>query len=732
MKNLLFILLCLSIPLFSAGAGDTTYVQGGQMTLLGNKKVLIFTDHTGKLPFEKIETINAFEASNQYIPNLGVSHAVFWLKFSIGNQSRHKRLSIMVKNPRLSSVRLYYPGDSGNYVFRDGGSTVPLSDHVYKNQNSIFNVPVPPGSTRTFYVRVRSEGEIVVPVYAGTASRIIENITMENLTFGMYAGLILIMIFYNLFVYFTVRDKAYVFYIIYIFCVGLAQLCLQGFGFRLIWGASSFISVQSINWSGSLVGIATALFARVFLHTREKEPVYDKVLIGFVVVDTVNIALTLVGLYNVSYVLIDVVAFTGALTILWIAVKLARQGVRTAKFFLIAWTFFLLSVIVFVVRDFGLIPYNFFTSHILLIGSSVEVALLSFALADKINTYKKEKEISQANALRSAQEKEQFVKEQNIILESKINERTQRLQEINTELKNALKHLKDTQSQLVDAEKMASLGQLTAGIAHEINNPINFVKSNIKPLKLDISDVREVISKYEEITAENLIEKLDEIRAYKEEIEFDYVVQEIETLLTGIDDGANRTAEIVRGLRTFSRLDESELKEADIEAGLDTTLMLLTSNTPKRVHIEKSYCSLPRIECLPGKLNQVFMNILVNALQAIKSKEEQGEEKISITTEKHQDVAVLRIADTGPGIPPSIKGKIFDPFFTTKDVGEGTGLGLSIAYSIIEKHHGKIEVFSEQGSGTEFVITLPLRQGGEPLKDNWRDMETSDREEKIH
>lgn len=731
MKKVLSILFLL-LPLVASAGGDTTTIHPGQITLLSNNKISIFTDETGKLPFDKIRTINAFSTVNQYVPNLGVSRAVFWLKFSIANETGRRHLTIMLKNPRLSSVRLYYPeDDSSNYAYTESGSTVALSRHLYRNQNSIFKVTIPPYSARTFYVRVRSEGEIVVPVYAGTPSRVIENISMEDLTFGMYAGLILIMIFYNLFVYFTVRDKSYLYYIIYIFCVGFAQFCLQGFGFRLLWGESAFMSIQSINWSGSLVGIATALFARIFLHTKEKEPVYDKVLLGFVVVDSINIVLTLIGLYNISYVLIDVVAFTGALTILWIAIKLAKRGVRTARFFLIAWTFFLFSVILFVVRDFGLIPYNFFSGHILLIGSSIEVALLSFALADKINTYKKEKEISQANALRASQEKEQFVKEQNVILESKINERTRKLQEINAELKKALKHLKNTQSQLVDAEKMASLGQLTAGIAHEINNPINFVKSNVKPLQLDISDMRQLISKYEEITPENLEKKLADIRQFKEEIEFDYIVQEIETLLAGIDDGANRTAEIVKGLRSFSRLDESELKEADLQEGIDTTLMLLTNTIPKNIRIVKDYDSLPRIECLPGKLNQVFMNILMNAIQAVKSKGETGDESIVIKTERHKDTVVLRISDTGPGIPVRIKGKIFDPFFTTKDVGEGTGLGLSIAYSIIEKHHGKIEVFSKEGSGTEFVITLPLKQET-PIKDTWRDMETSDRQEQVH
>ena len=362
------------------------------------------------------------------------------------------------------------------------------------------------------------------------------------------------------------------------------------------------------------------------------------------------------------------------------------------------------------IKDFGLIPYNFFTSNILLIGSSIEIALLSLALADKINIYKKEKELSQYKALQVSREKEQFVKEQNLMLESKINERTQKLQLINTELKRTLTHLKDTQSQLVDAEKMASLGQLTAGIAHEINNPINFVKSNIKPLQLDIYELKEVVKKYEDINDKNIKDKLKEIKAFKEKIDFSYILNEIDTLLTGIEEGATRTTEIVKGLRTFSRLDEDELKKANLLEGIDTTLMLLTGIIPNNLSIIKNYHPIPAIDCYPGKLNQVFMNILTNAVQAIKSKPEEKEEKIIITTGKQGENVVIHITDTGPGISAATREKIFDPFFTTKDVGEGTGLGLSIVYSIIEKHHGKIEVHSEEGNGADFVITLPIRQ----------------------
>jgi hypothetical protein len=257
---------------------------------------------------------------------------------------------------------------------------------------------------------------------------------------------------------------------------------------------------------------------------------------------------------------------------------------------------------------------------------------------------------------------------------------------------------------------MASLGQLTAGIAHEINNPINFVKSNIKPLQLDINDLIEIIDEYTKLHGADeadIAEKLKSIEKLKKKIDIDYVKTEIESLVTGIRDGAERTAEIVLGLRNFSRLDESEVKIVNVHEGLDSTLILLKNQLPENVSIEKHFAANGNIECFPGKLNQVFMNILSNGIQAIKEKEEQAEkETIIINTKDVGNQLQISIKDSGIGMTDEVRQKIFDPFFTTKDVGEGTGLGLSIVYKIIQKHGGKIEVVSSKGKGAEFIITL--------------------------
>ncbi len=280
-------------------------------------------------------------------------------------------------------------------------------------------------------------------------------------------------------------------------------------------------------------------------------------------------------------------------------------------------------------------------------------------------------------------------------------------------LDRALTELKTAQRQLVQAEKMSSLGLLTAGIAHEINNPINFVSANVNPLRRNLREVHEILDSYRALqTTKDIPAALANLKQRETGIDLDYTVKEITALLDGIEEGAHRTAEIVQGLRNFSRTDEQAIKLADVHQGIDSTLTLLHNKYKDHVEIIKNYGDIPEIECFAGQLNQVFMNILSNAVQAIvENKANGGNGKIWITTGKGDDRSVqIRFKDSGTGMPEDVRKQIFDPFFTTKDVGVGTGLGLSISYGIIEKHGGSIEVESEPGRGTEFIITLPIEQ----------------------
>lgn len=276
------------------------------------------------------------------------------------------------------------------------------------------------------------------------------------------------------------------------------------------------------------------------------------------------------------------------------------------------------------------------------------------------------------------------------------------------ELKQAHRDLQNAQLQLVQSEKLASLGQLVAGVAHEINNPVNFISSGLPPLRRNIDDLIRLVHKYSKLSSlkpEQLEDFVREVEAFKEEIGYEEAINGIYNMLESIREGVQRTVRIIRDLRNFSRPDEAELKEVNLHDGLESTLNLLSNPYKNRIEVIREYGDIPLVECYAGQINQVFMNLLVNASQAIK---DTGQ--VRIKTWCVEDKVKISIKDSGSGIPQEIIGKIFDPFFTTKQVGEGTGLGLSISYGIIQKHQGKIEVRSEVGVGSEFIITLPIKQ----------------------
>ena len=289
----------------------------------------------------------------------------------------------------------------------------------------------------------------------------------------------------------------------------------------------------------------------------------------------------------------------------------------------------------------------------------------------------------------------------------KIDAINEKLKTKNDELLAMLERLKQTQQKLVQSEKMASLGILTAGIAHEINNPINFVYAGINSLLQDFEDIKPVIEEIARINpqVDNLKEKLIKIERLKAENYFDEAFEAIPQIISDIRLGADRTAEIVKGLRNFSRMDSEEMLPFNIHEGLDTSLLLLKNKYKNNIEIIKNYDpDLPYIHCHQGAINQVFLNILSNAIDAI---EDTG--KIWITTSREKDYLKISIKDNGCGMSDEIKEKIFDPFYTTKDVGKGTGLGMSITYGIIQEHEGHIGIISEQGKGTEIIITLPIK-----------------------
>jgi signal transduction histidine kinase len=272
-----------------------------------------------------------------------------------------------------------------------------------------------------------------------------------------------------------------------------------------------------------------------------------------------------------------------------------------------------------------------------------------------------------------------------------------------------IKKLEETKNQLLQSEKMASIGQLAAGVAHEINNPVGFIKSNFNSLKHYASELNVTIEKYNSILdqlSDSEIQKT--IRDINEDHDIEFVTEDITNLLTESFDGISRIEDIVKSLKHFSRADTNEWEQADINEGIESTLKVVAHELKYIAEVEKQLDDIPPVQCLPMQINQVLMNLLVNAGQAIGDESKDG--KIAISTKQIDNQIEIKISDNGKGIKESDLNKIFDPFYTTKPVGEGTGLGLSLSYSIIQKHKGDISAASEIGKGTTFNIRLPIKQ----------------------
>lgn len=279
------------------------------------------------------------------------------------------------------------------------------------------------------------------------------------------------------------------------------------------------------------------------------------------------------------------------------------------------------------------------------------------------------------------------------------------------DLEQTLTQLQQTQTRLVQSAKMSSLGQLVAGVAHEINNPVNFIAGNINYIEEYSTQLIEILSTYQTLQSE----PSEELEELCEEVDLEFVLRDLPKVISSMQLGTNRIKEIVLSLRNFSRLDEASSKIVDIHEGLDSTLRILQNRIRPKPHssgvaIVKEYSDLPKIECYPGRLNQVFMNILSNGLDAIADSAQYNCGRIVIQTEflASKDIVNIIITDNGCGMDQETSERIFDPFFTTKEVGKGTGLGMSISYQIVTEHHqGQLRCNSTPGVGTEFVITLP-------------------------
>ncbi len=645
-------------------------------------------------------------------PNLGFNTGALWVKTSLKNLAENEHYRIQIHQPLLDTVRIFVLDEKGGLICEKlFGESLNFDHRKYSAPPFILDLTIPKGEVRTILIRITTAEQIVLPIYVATIAASEKLLLISNLLFGAYFGLILVMAFYNFFIFLTVRDRSYLIYVLYILAVGSTQAVLEGYLQQFLWPDNAWLASRSPYLFTALVSITSVIFLQDFLKTKIYAPRANKFAQFIYVYFLLVVIAALFGASPYVHIAAQLGITVLSFYILFAGIIVYRKGYSPAKFFILAWSVLVAGIIVYALQDSGLIPSTPVTNYMMLFGSAVEAVLLSIALADRINILKKEKSESQEQALRVSLENERIVKEQNIVLEEKVSERTADLENTNSKLNTAISELKETQSQLVQAEKMASLGQLTAGVAHEINNPINFVSANIQPLRYDLKDILDVLDMYDSIDGPSSFqEKKQSIEKFKQEIDLAYSKQEVDELLKGIEEGAKRTAEIVKGLKNFSRIDESNVKESDLNEDIQSTLSILKSSIPATVDLKLDLAeNLPLVECMGGKVNQVFLNIVNNGLQAMEENPPEVPSILSIKTGTDNEHVSIEIGDTGPGMDETTKSRIFEPFFTTKDVGQGTGLGLSIVFKIVETHDGSINVETEPGKGTKFILKFPIK-----------------------
>jgi signal transduction histidine kinase len=344
----------------------------------------------------------------------------------------------------------------------------------------------------------------------------------------------------------------------------------------------------------------------------------------------------------------------------------------------------------------------------IILGSMLISALIAVVLADKTSRAIAQPIETVTNVAQQVARESNFNLQVPVTTQDEIGVLAVSFNQLIQRVSEYTQELKQTQSQLIQTEKMSSLGQMVAGIAHEINNPVNFIGGNIDYANQYIQDLTDLVTLYQEYYPNPPDAILERI----EDIELEFLREDLPKTLSSMKMGADRIREIVVSMRNFSRSDDGKMKSADIHEGIDSTLVILNHRLKQGIQVIKQYGKLPAVKCSPAQINQVFMNMIGNAIDALEEvkKGDKGySPTIWISTEVTADNTItVKIRDNGPGIAAGCAQQIFDPFFTTKSIGKGTGLGLAISYQIVAKHQGKIEVNSQIGQGTEFVITLPV------------------------
>lgn len=689
--------------------------------------------------------------------NFGFSNSAYWLRIRIQNTSDQPMDRLFeISYPRLARIQ-FHEINSGLLSYTvNTGILAPFSARPYRNRFFVFPVSFPPKSEKVFFLRLQSR-ILQVPAVLWTPEAFHEHELIDYILQAGYFGIAAAMLIYNLLLFLTLRDFLYLLYSGFVLFLALGTAAENGLAVQYLWSDSPDWAVLSILLFYSLAALSFLQFMSRMLNTSERMPGayrFLNVLTGVWAFYVIGIFISFSLFFKLYLILMAVTIFI----ILGVVFLGVFRRERSAVIFLSAFGVLLLVLPLNLLSAAGLFNFSVSQGQLNQFGSAVEVMLLAFALADRYRMLRKEKEEAQQSLVETLRENER-------ILEERVNKRTVELLETNGSLESALNNLKETQGQLIQSEKMASLGQLVANVAHEINTPIGAVKASGKNIEDSIHRTLELFPKvFQFLNSEErqiflnfLFQKIhrnsavlstreerslireavknlealgiEEPRTIAETIVqlglqdsiSDYVLlfkhPERELIFQSAKNAANiisntrninlaveKVSKIIYALKSFSRTGNAEEPiRIQLKETVEIVLTIYQNQLKQGIELIRSYEEIPDVLCFPDELNQVWTNLIHNAIQAMDNRG-----TLTVRIQQMEGYAVVSVADTGSGVKKDILSKIFDPFFTTKPSGEGSGLGLSIVKRIIDKHKGKIEVKSEVGKGTEFSAYLPI------------------------
>lgn len=692
-----FFAVLFSCSIFPAGAQSSETLLSSETTGILISEGQYYVDQSCAAGFDKIKIMDT-GASRMLISgrlqDIPVKDGTdcYWIKFNLANKADNNN-EWMIDFGSWDHVQVYYGDDLYGYREKKAGVVLPYSQRDFAiGGRNLIALNIAKGQQLTVYVKLMTgidymerPANLACTVYSKSAVISTESEKQNALYF--FTGLYIVMFFYNVFVYFSIREKSYLYYLFLIFFALGACWQNTGYSIVLLKHIDLFPS-QKTNvdiFVSSIFGVVLMLFTRISLNTKQSSPIINKIFSGIIV------ALVLVvipAFFGNSLLATNLSSLLGLITTSLIIVASVRsflQKYPSSGIFLLANGIFMISIFVYLLLLMIGVGNEVLVGFLLPLGSALQIVLYSIALGNNINVLKRQNAESQEKIIEQLRLYGELQDKINKDLEQKVEERT--------------KELKESQQQMLQQEKLASLGEVTAGVAHEIQNPLNFIK-NFSELNNEL---------IEEMDSEVKTGNLDAAKKLSAEIK-----ENMDKILAH----GKRVDSIVKGMLQLTRTDAGQKEMTDVNAMCEEFIGLSfhglrAKDKSFNASMEKHFDpAAGNVNVNKQDVGRVLLNLFTNAFYAVNEKQQHNREGysplVTVITKRNNNSLEIVIRDNGNGIPQKIRDKIFQPFFTTKPTGNGTGLGLSISYEIIKEHNGQIKLNSEEGSFTEFIITLPV------------------------